>query len=157
KAYDELVATWNELVRLGPLVRAVDFGQAINSASTRSARAPRWLAGALVAVVCLIAAGFVWTWYQLNENSRFQTALGEQVAVTLPDGSSFKLNTNSRIEIDYSPRSRVIHLRHGEAYFNVAHDARRPFWVHAGDRWIRAVGTAFNIYVRPAGVQVTVS
>jgi transmembrane sensor len=29
--------------------------------------------------------------------------------------------------------------------------------VHAGDHWVRAVGTAFNVYLRPAGVQVTVS
>jgi transmembrane sensor len=29
--------------------------------------------------------------------------------------------------------------------------------VHAGDRWVRAVGTAFNVYLRPAGVEVTVS
>jgi transmembrane sensor len=157
KAYEELVATWSELVRSGPLVRAVYFGQAINAASARPARAPRWLVGALVAVICAIVCGFAWTRYQLNEDSRFQTAIGEQVAVTLPDGSSFNLNTNSRIEVDYSASSRVIHLTHGEAYFNVAHDARRPFWVHAGDRWVRAVGTAFNVYVRPAGVQVTVS
>src|SRR5262245_25935600 len=57
KAYDELVTTWNELSRSGPLVRAVYFGHAINSASTRSARTPRWVAGALVAVVCAIAVG----------------------------------------------------------------------------------------------------
>ena len=29
--------------------------------------------------------------------------------------------------------------------------------MHAGDRWVRAVGTAFNVYLRPGGVQVTVS
>jgi transmembrane sensor len=157
KAYDELVATWNELVKSGPLVRAVSFGQAINAASARSARAPRWLVGTLVAAVAAVVIGVAWNLYQRNEDSRFQTAIGEQVAVTLPDGSSFNLNTNSRIEVDYSPRSRVIHLEHGEAYFNVAHDTHRPFWVHAGDRWVRAVGTAFNVYVRSSGVQVTVS
>jgi transmembrane sensor len=157
KAYDELVGTWNELVKSGPLVRAVSFGQAINAASARPARVPRWLAGALAAAIGAIVIGLAWNLYQQNEDSRFQTAIGEQVAVTLPDGSSFNLNTNSRIEVDYSPRSRVIHLEHGEAYFNVAHDTQRPFWVHAGDRWVRAVGTAFNVYVRPSGVQVTVS
>jgi len=157
KAYDELVATWNELVKSGPLVRAVSFGQAINAASARSKRGPRWLVGTLVAAVAVIAIGVAWNRYEQKEDSRFQTAIGEQVAVTLPDGSSFNLNTNSRVQVDYSPGSRVIHLEHGEAYFNVAHDTNRPFWVHAGDRWVRAVGTAFNVYVRPAGVQVTVS
>ena len=77
--------------------------------------------------------------------------------MALPDGSSFDLNTNSRVEVDYSERTRVIRLERGEAYFKVAHDTHRPFWVHAGDRWVRAVGTAFNVYLRPAGVEVTVS
>jgi len=77
--------------------------------------------------------------------------------VALPDGSSFDLNTNSRVEVDYSQRTRVIRLERGEAYFKVAHDTHRPFWVHAGDRWVRAVGTAFNVYLRPTGVEVTVS
>jgi transmembrane sensor len=157
KAYDELVATWNELVKSGPLVRAVSFGQAINAAAVRPDSRRRWLAGALAAAVGVIVIGLAWSLYEQNEDSRFQTAIGEQLAVMLPDGSSFNLNTNSRVEVDYSKRSRVIHLQHGEAYFNVAHDTQRPFWVHAGDRWVRAVGTAFNVYVKPSGVQVTVS
>jgi transmembrane sensor len=157
KAYDELVAHWNELVKTGPLVRAVNFGQAINAASARPARTQRWLVGTLVAAVVAVAIGVGWNFYRQTEDSRFQTAIGEQVAVMLPDGSSFNLNTNSRVEVAYSKHSRVIRLERGEAYFNVAHDTSRPFWVHAGDRWVRAVGTAFNVYVKPAGVQVTVS
>jgi transmembrane sensor len=77
--------------------------------------------------------------------------------VALPDGSSFDLNTDSRIWVDYSERQRVIRLERGEAYFKVAHDTQRPFWVRAGDTWVRAVGTAFNVYLRPTGVEVTVS
>jgi transmembrane sensor len=75
----------------------------------------------------------------------------------MPDGSSFDLNTNSRIWVDYSQRQRVIRLERGEAFFKVAHDTQRPFWVRAGDYWVRAVGTAFNVYLRPTGVEVTVS
>jgi len=157
KAYAELVATWNELARSGPLVRAVYFGQAMNAASARSAGVPRWLAGALAATVVAIGLSGGWTFYKQKDDTRFQTAIGEQVAVMLPDGSSFNLNTNSRIDVDYSQRSRIVRLERGEAYFKVAHDAHRPFWVHAGDRWVRAVGTAFNVYLRPSGVQVTVS
>lgn len=157
KAYAELVATWNELVDSRPLVRAVRFGQAMNAASASAVRVPRWFAGALVAAVGAIVLGVVATLYHQSADSRFQTKIGEQAAVTLPDGSSFNLNTNSQIEVDYSRRTRIVHLKQGEAYFSVAHDTQRPFWVHAGDRWVRAVGTAFNVYVRPAGVQVTVS
>lgn len=156
KAYAELTATWNALVESRPLVRAVHFGQAMNAASY--GRTPRWWAGAvLAAAIAAIALALSWSLYRQNEETRFQTAIGEQVAVTLPDGSAFNLNTNSRVEVDYSPRNRIVRLERGEAFFNVAHDAGRPFWVHAGDRWVRAVGTAFNVYLRPSGVEVTVS
>src|ERR1700691_2906826 len=123
KAYSELSATWQELVKSGPLVRAVYFGQVMNAAASPPGRRRRWA----------------------------------QAAVALPDGSSFDLNTNSRIWVDYSQRQRVIRLERGEAFFKVAHDTQRPFWVRAGDYWVRAVGTAFNVYLRPTGLEVTVS
>jgi transmembrane sensor len=157
KAYAELSATWKELVKSGPLVRAVYFGQVMNAAATPAPRSRRWLAGAVAATLGAIVLGVGWNLYKQKEETGFQTAIGEQAAVALPDGSSFDLNTNSRVKVDYSQRTRVIRLERGEAYFKVAHDTHRPFWVHAGDRWVRAVGTAFNVYLGPAGVQVTVS
>jgi ferric-dicitrate binding protein FerR (iron transport regulator) len=57
KAYAELLGTWNELVRSGPLVRAVSFGQVMNAAAARSVRRPRWLAGALAATLAVISNG----------------------------------------------------------------------------------------------------
>jgi transmembrane sensor len=104
-----------------------------------------------------IVLGAAWNLYRQKEETRFQTAIGEQAAVALADGSSFDLNTDSRVWVDYSQRSRVIRLERGEAYFKVAHDTQRPFWVRAGDYWVRAVGTAFNVYLRPTGMEVTVS
>jgi transmembrane sensor len=157
KAYAELTATWQELVKSGPLVRAVNFGHAMNAASARPTRSRLWLGGAVAATVGALVLGVAWNLYRQKEETRFQTAIGEQAAVALPDGSSFDLNTNSRVDVDYSQRTRVIRLERGEAYFKVAHDTHRPFWVHAGDRWVRAVGTAFNVYLGPAGVEVTVS
>jgi transmembrane sensor len=157
KAYSELCATWQELVKSGPLVRAVNFGQVMNAASAPPAPRRRWAVAAVAAGIGALALGVGWNLYKQKEESRFQTAIGEQAAVALPDGSSFDLNTNSRIMVDYSQRQRVIRLERGEAFFKVAHDTQRPFWVHAGDYWVRAVGTAFNVYLRPTGLEVTVS
>ncbi len=157
KAYAELSATWQELLNVGPLVRAVNFGQVMNAAAVPPAPRRRWTTIAVAASVGALVVGVAWNLYKQKEESRFQTAIGEQAAVALPDGSSFDLNTNSRVQVDYSRRTRVIRLERGEAYFKVAHDTERPFWVHAGDYWVRAVGTAFNVYMRPTGVEVTVS
>jgi transmembrane sensor len=157
KAFADLSATWQELVKSGPLVRAVYFGQAMNAASAPPAARRRWAVTAVAAAIGAIAVGGAWNLYKQKEETRFQTAIGEQAAVALPDGSSFDLNTNSRIRVDYSQRQRVIRLERGEAFFTVAHDTQRPFWVHAGDYWVRAVGTAFNVYLTPTGLEVTVS
>jgi transmembrane sensor len=157
KAYSELSATWQELVKSGPLVRAVYFGQVMNAAASPPAGRRRWAVAAVAAGICALVLGVTWDLYRQKEQTRFQTAIGEQAAVALPDGSSFDLNTDSRIWVDYSQRQRVIRLERGEAFFKVAHDTQRPFWVRAGDYWVRAVGTAFNVYLRPTGVEVTVS
>ena len=156
KAYDDLSATWKELVSAGPLVRAVNFGQVMNAAATPPARR-RWVALAAAAAVGAAALVGAWSHYFQKEDTGFQTAVGEQAQVALPDGSAFDLNTNSRIRVQYSPSTRVVQLDRGEAFFAVAHDTQRPFWVRAGGTWVRAVGTAFNVYIRPSGVQVTVS
>jgi transmembrane sensor len=129
----------------------------MNAASAPPAPRRRWAAAAAAAVIGAIVVGGAWNLYKQQAETRFQTAIGEQVAVALPDGSSFDLNTDSRIWVDYSQRQRVIRLEHGEAFFKVAHDSQRPFWVRAGDYWVRAVGTAFNVYLTPTGVEVTVS
>jgi len=156
KSYAELSATWQELVKSAPLVRAVYFGQSMNAAAAPPVR-NRWLAGAVAACITAFVLAAGWNVYKQKEETRFQTAIGEQAAVALPDGSSLDLNTNSRVWVDYTQSSRVIRLERGEAYFKVAHDKQRPFWVRAGNYWVRAVGTAFNVYLRPTGVEVTVS
>jgi transmembrane sensor len=156
KSYAELSATWQELVKSAPLVRAVNFGQSMNAAAAPPARR-RWISGAVAASFAAFVLAVGWNVYKQKEETRFQTAIGEQAAVALPDGSSLDLNTNSRVWVDYTQSSRVIRLERGEAYFKVAHDTQRPFWVRAGNYWVRAVGTAFNVYLRPTGVEVTVS
>jgi len=157
KAYADLCMTWDKLVEAGPLVRAVYFGQVMNAASTPPAPRRRWATVAMVVGVTALVLSGSWALYRQKQETGFQTAIGEQAAVMLPDGSSFDLNTNSRVHVAYSQRARVILLERGEAFFKVAHNSQRPFWVRAGDSWVRAVGTAFNVYLRPTGPQVTVS
>jgi transmembrane sensor len=157
QAYADVCATWQELVKSGPLVRAVSFGQVMNAAAAPPSRGRRWMAIALAAGIGSVVLGGAWNLYKQQAETGFQTAIGEQAAVALSDGSSFDLNTNSRVLVDYSGRARVILLERGEAFFKVAHDTQRPFWVHAGNSWVRAVGTAFNVYLSPTGPVVTVS
>jgi transmembrane sensor len=86
-----------------------------------------------------------------------KTAVGERRTVTLPDGSSVELNTASELAVRYSANARAIRLTQGEAYFSVASDPQRPFTVHAGDRTVTAIGTAFTVQLRRDAVEVTVA
>jgi transmembrane sensor len=155
-AYKALDQVWKDCEAVGPLVRAVAFGQSMNEATRPK---PRWLARVLVAASVLLAAALgIGAWHFVRPVSEtFQTAVGEQATIRLPDGSSLELNSNSLVQVDYSPRSRVIYLLRGESYFEVAHNAQRPFWVVAGATAVKDVGTAFSVALRPGDVRVIVS
>jgi transmembrane sensor len=157
RAYADVCTTWQELEKLGPLVRAVHFGQTMNAAATPPPRRHRWTVAAVAAGLLLIAAGLAWNLYVKWNESAFQTVTGEQTTVRLSDGSTFTLNSNSRAQVEYTRRSRVVYLERGEAFFEVVHNPDRPLWVHAGKSWVRDIGTAFNVYLGPNGVAVTVS
>jgi len=83
------------------------------------------------------------------------TGVGELRRVQLTDGSTVTIDGDSRVTVDLGKAQRELTLEHGEAFFEVGKDPRRPFIVHAGPTAIRAVGTAFN--VRRAGGDVTVA
>lgn len=76
-----------------------------------------------------------------------RTPLGGIRVVPLDDGSAATLNTDTTIDIAYDERSRRVMLRRGEALFNVAKDATRPFLVEANGVVVRAVGTSFSVRV----------
>lgn len=86
----------------------------------------------------------------------YRTALGETRTVRLADGSLIHLNTNSSVEVALRDDIRSIKLLRGEARFDVAHDAKRPFIVNADGTLVRAVGTMFNVRLRPDVTELTV-
>ncbi|MEM6650289.1 MAG: FecR domain-containing protein [Pseudomonadota bacterium] len=85
------------------------------------------------------------------------TPVGGFESHVLSDGSTLKLNTDSQIEVDFSKDMRRIRLLKGEAFFEVAHNADRPFVVYAGDKYVKAVGTAFAVRWTDGDLSVTVS
>ncbi|MDO9246433.1 MAG: FecR domain-containing protein [Phenylobacterium sp.] len=75
----------------------------------------------------------------------YATETGEQRVVSLSDGSQIKLDTRTRLRVRFTKNARQIELEGGQALFTVAHDAKRPFLVDAGDTVVRAVGTRFDV------------
>lgn len=85
----------------------------------------------------------------------YQTAIGERLAITLPDNSVATLDTNSQLRVAYTGTERGIHLIRGQAIFEVAHGRSAPFRVHAAHQEIVALGTTFNVRLERGGVAVS--
>jgi len=86
----------------------------------------------------------------------YTTGTGEQRSITLADGSTVFLNAGSALSVDMSANERRLTLYEGQALFTVAKDAARPFIVEALDGQTRALGTVFDIDIKPQQVAVTV-
>ena len=88
----------------------------------------------------------------------FSTGTGEQRRITLADGTVVSMNTRSTLSVSFSDKHRRVNLQAGEATFEVAHDAARPFIVKVAGRTIRAVGTIFTVRAKSkSSVSVIVS
>jgi Fe2+-dicitrate sensor, membrane component len=89
-----------------------------------------------------------------------ERATAEHRGITLPDGSRVVLNKQSTLIFSshFNKKTREVSLI-GEGYFDIKHDASRPFVVHTGKIKTTVLGTAFNIkYVdRENNVIVTVT
>ncbi|NOY96635.1 MAG: FecR domain-containing protein, partial [Chlorobi bacterium] len=75
---------------------------------------------------------------------------GERSTIVLPDGSTVKLNSGSRLKFpsNFSSGKRQVILQ-GEGFFNVTHDKSSPFIVVASDIRVEVLGTRFNISCYP--------
>ena len=153
---------WDDLNALTML--AVPTDQQKPEAARRSnyfsfAKAP--LSFATLAAVAILVVGL---WPQsipdqhvVQELQSYSTNIGEQRLITLPDSSTVLLNTKSQFSVAYTPEHRDIYLIEGEAHFEVESNSERPFRVFAGKSKVRAVGTAFSVYLKKATVDITVT
>ncbi|GAB3927039.1 FecR family protein [Larkinella terrae] len=80
------------------------------------------------------------------------------VRVTLPDGSTVRLQPNSRIQhvAGFGQQVRAVVLT-GEAFFEVVPNPKVPFLVYARDVVTRVVGTSFTVKAYDENPQVTVA
>ena len=93
----------------------------------------------------------------LPQSDEFATKVGEQMEITLADGSNVWLGPKSKLVVNFSATTRKLRLSQGEAYFSVKKDKARPFVVHSEGGDITAVGTAFNVRNIDQAVTVSVS
>lgn len=81
----------------------------------------------------------------------FATKTAEIREITLEDSTVVTLGAKSQIAAEYTSAARKVTLLEGEAFFEVAKDPARPFYVTAQDTLVRVVGTKFDVK-RSAGI-----
>ena len=125
----------------------------------------RALAGGVLAAAFALAAAVGVSLYerpstdgalQTVDIPAIETRVAEIREVTLPDGTIVTLGARSRIDYKFEDGLRTVSLEEGEAFFDVAPDKAHPFYVQAGDRLIRVVGTQFDVRQSSSSVMVSV-
>lgn len=101
----------------------------------------------------LVAGGAVLAWR--DREPTYATQVGGQRLEVLEDGTRVRLNTDTRVRVDFREGERRVVLEHGQAFFDVAHDAARPFVVEADGARVRAIGTRFDVRHDSQAVRVT--
>lgn len=150
QAYDQVLTLWSEMEAAAP-----QLDHALTQQS-RPDTSRRWLLAGGLAAAGLVAA--VTPWGDITApTTTYQTARGERLSVALTDGSRIDLNAGTRLTVRLKGHERRVVLTEGQAIFDVAKDARRPFLIEAGDRTVRVLGTQFDVRYRDGRQSVTVA
>jgi transmembrane sensor len=158
-AYDLLQLVWDDISKLRHLA---DLEPVPAQRPTRSRTLP-WAAAAAIVGFAIFA---IQSRYQTSPapvvasavefSQDYSTRLGEVRTISLPDGSSLTLGAYSHATVKLVANERRVTLDRGEAYFEVAKDAARPFYVNAQSAAVRVVGTRFDVRLGSSHVRIAV-
>jgi transmembrane sensor len=150
-AYLRLDAAWGRAHRLEALRRPLH-----EPAVPRPRRfAPIILRGAGVVAIVGVIAVAAGAYFQQPVMKTYATTIGRRETVALKDGSTVDLNTDTVLHVSDSGNSRTATLDKGEAYFQINHDASRPFVLSVAGHRITDLGTKFVVRDNGARLQVT--
>ncbi|WP_298551622.1 FecR domain-containing protein [uncultured Parabacteroides sp.] len=153
------VAAGNELevdIALGKLKDRIlrERGRMERESRTKRKRLSVVLRWTRVAAVLLLLLGIgygIGSWREhsapdLIVQNQLITAKGSKGRFTLPDGSVVWLNSETKLTYpnQFAGDRRFVSLE-GEAYFEVAKDAKKPFVVQAGEVDVEVLGTCFDL------------
>ena len=109
-----------------------------------------WIKCAAVMIPVLLLLG---GYFSMNREVKMLTVFTsnkEQKECTLPDGTTIRLNSGSKITYPskFKDTTRIVTLE-GEAYFAVTGNPKQPFIVKTGSLSVKVLGTKFNISAYP--------
>jgi transmembrane sensor len=130
---------------LGPDFDATQFAPAALPKAVAQSSVSRRRMLAWTGAGGLAAASLAMLVVAVRPAAAITTGLGEVRLVTLDDGSTIVLNTQSSMRVRYSDSIRRVELLYGEAYFTVLPDGKRPFVVDLEGHPLRAARGTFRV------------
>jgi len=169
EALSRLTTLWSDFDILENLASPVPESDLSEGGAKTSPTFPWRILGSIAAsAVVMLGAAF---WYANSHRpvskspvtlasivrQHYETAIGAQKTVRLPDGSKVLINTDTSLDVAFSAGRRDVYLRRGEAFFDVVHNGKRPFTVAANKCLIRDIGTEFDVRLMDHVVEVAIA
>lgn len=151
RAYAAIEQVWSDL-DAAPAAAASN----VTALTSRRPRRAFLRMGALAAGFAAAAVVGVAYWAERPETQVIDAPAGRPEVVALADGTRITVNGGSHLTATLGRRERRVVMADAEAVFDVAKDPARPFYIDAGEREIRVVGTEFNVSHRDGDVAVAV-
>jgi len=174
QAYEQMESIWQSLAELSTTAEAEALRQSVqdngllaklrqivstglNLRGTTQVFSNRSLGYVSAALIFLVTVGLLLVQQpQQTVIDHYATQTGEIKKIVLSDGSQITLGAKSEIKIRIGESDRQAELIHGEAFFDIAKDRTKPFFVKADEVSIEVVGTQFNVLKRYKSINVSV-
>lgn len=147
RAWEQALKTWALLGDVPPVYEHI--WKADSSASVVALRSRRrwkpWAAGAALALAANVLVLLAGPSLLIRWQADHVTRTAESRILKLEDGTVIEMGGDSAIATEITASVRRVTLLSGEAFFDVAHDAARPFTVNAGGVEVAVLGTAFDV------------
>ncbi len=148
-AYLRMEATWRRTNRLAALKTPMRV-----LSSPGSSKNAIWMRIASALGLVMLVGALAGNYLRSPQGQLIETPKGGQEKLALADGSQIELNTDSALRLTVRADHRSVELVRGEAFFDIKHDASRPFVVTAAGHTITDLGTKFLVRTRPGSLRV---
>jgi len=148
-AFERCTDVWQEVpgISLGDAFAAARASPDARTSGTKAWLArKRWVLALSLTGALALGTAVLQYW---RDATSYGTGVGEQRVVVLDDGTRLTLNTATRVRVDLGASGRSVSVEDGEALFEVAKDAHRPFVVRVGGSEVLALGTVFSVRFTP--------
>lgn len=155
--FEQMQQVWQDVPEgLPVLPRAVDADAALRRIKQQIATGkgqsvpakrivmPLWPLLAAASVVGILLAAFLFFYASAGTDRQDIAATNQVLNDTLADGTHVALNRQSGLRAHFDQKERRVTLR-GEAHFEVAPDAEKPFVIAVQNLEVKVIGTVFNV------------